>query len=240
MIEVDLTNEENKKWLHPTGEPVMKSKSKKDNDVEDVVENAGKGNPYRAKDGKFTTGGTKNGMTPEDAAKGTNPGYATGETAYKENCQKCVPTYELRRRGIDVQALPFDSDSNAVSHNLGQQRLWQTDKMDYNWHEVKMVNGNPKTITKPKMEAVKALRSFPKGARVQMNYSHGRRRIGHTIMVEMVSKSKKYPHGMMFVDPQNNTISGGINLKDKSRISLIRLDNKTMNPDMAGTVAKPN
>ena len=39
------------------------------------------------------------------AAEGTNPNYAPG-TPYAENCQRCVATYEFRRRGYDVTAKP--------------------------------------------------------------------------------------------------------------------------------------
>jgi SPP1 gp7 family putative phage head morphogenesis protein len=40
-----------------------------------------------------------------DALKGTNPNYALG-WKYQNNCQRCVPAYELRRRGYDVTAKP--------------------------------------------------------------------------------------------------------------------------------------
>jgi SPP1 gp7 family putative phage head morphogenesis protein len=42
----------------------------------------------------------------EEAAKGANPNFITGGKEYSVNCQRCVPTYELRRRGYNVEALP--------------------------------------------------------------------------------------------------------------------------------------
>lgn len=42
-----------------------------------------------------------------------NPGYYSKEKGYKKNCQTCVPVYEARRRGRDLEALPYD-DSNAI------------------------------------------------------------------------------------------------------------------------------
>lgn len=36
----------------------------------------------------------------------TNPAYNSGNPAYKQNCQRCVATYEMRRRGYDVIARP--------------------------------------------------------------------------------------------------------------------------------------
>lgn len=35
-----------------------------------------------------------------------NPGYSTGKREWTENCQRCVPAYELRRRGYQVKAKP--------------------------------------------------------------------------------------------------------------------------------------
>jgi hypothetical protein len=46
----------------------------------------------------------------EDLAK-ANPNYKQG-AEYRENCQRCVPAYELRRRGYDVQAKPAQVTAN--------------------------------------------------------------------------------------------------------------------------------
>lgn len=44
----------------------------------------------------------------EDDVKNTNPNYSSTdpESVYNINCQRCVSTYEARRRGFDVEALP--------------------------------------------------------------------------------------------------------------------------------------
>lgn len=44
--------------------------------------------------------------------KATNPKFITGDEKYKNNCQKCVCTYEARRRGYDVTANPTSPNSN--------------------------------------------------------------------------------------------------------------------------------
>lgn len=41
----------------------------------------------------------------ENAAK-SNPAYHSGNPAYRQNCQRCVAAYEMRRRGYDVIAKP--------------------------------------------------------------------------------------------------------------------------------------
>ena len=43
--------------------------------------------------------------TTEADIKGTNPLFSSGRE-YQINCQRCVPAYEMRRRGYDVTALP--------------------------------------------------------------------------------------------------------------------------------------
>ena len=47
--------------------------------------------------------------------KNSNPHFNEGK-AYQINCQKCVPTYEMRRRGYDVEAFPTYSDADIVKN----------------------------------------------------------------------------------------------------------------------------
>lgn len=42
----------------------------------------------------------------EQDLRATNPKYGTEKKEWTENCQRCVPTYELRRRGYEVKAKP--------------------------------------------------------------------------------------------------------------------------------------
>lgn len=46
---------------------------------------------------------------------GANPHY-TEAPAYRDNCQRCVPAYELRRRGLLAEAQPSDYGSDHLSH----------------------------------------------------------------------------------------------------------------------------
>lgn len=52
-----------------------------------------------------------------DDVKGTNPKYSYDNREYNENCQRCVPTYEMRRRGYDVTAKPRIFDREDVAAN---------------------------------------------------------------------------------------------------------------------------
>ena len=46
---------------------------------------------------------------------GTNPRYSDGPE-WHNNCQRCVPTYELRRRGVDATVYPSTHGSDHLSH----------------------------------------------------------------------------------------------------------------------------
>ena len=46
----------------------------------------------------------------EDIAR-VNPNYSTNKFEWKNNCQRCVSAYELRRRGFDVTAKPLPTKS---------------------------------------------------------------------------------------------------------------------------------
>ena len=67
----------------------------------------GKGNanidPVLGKKGKA--------KTIDDALANTNPNHKKGRE-YRENCQRCIYAYELRRRGYDVEALPATLTKN--------------------------------------------------------------------------------------------------------------------------------
>ncbi len=64
-------------------------------------------------------------QTQEEDLKETNPGYSTGEYGYTHNCQRCVPTYALRKQGYNVEALPWGEDPVADScFSYGSWAVW--------------------------------------------------------------------------------------------------------------------
>ena len=55
--------------------------------------------------------------TSDENIRATNPNYALG-VAFQNNCQKCVPAYEMRMRGYDVEARPtFDIKTDAFAQD---------------------------------------------------------------------------------------------------------------------------
>lgn len=61
-----------------------------------------------AKKGYFASGlkRIEGEHTPDQDLAAVNPNYSTGKKEWRQNCQRCVITYEARRRGYDVEALP--------------------------------------------------------------------------------------------------------------------------------------
>lgn len=56
----------------------------------------------------------------------TNPAYNSGNPAYRQNCQRCVATYEMRRRGYDVIAKPAIIDKEGkLSPNDPLTKSWK-------------------------------------------------------------------------------------------------------------------
>lgn len=47
----------------------------------------------------------------EEDLAAVNPNFSTGEYKWTNNCQRCVPTYEMRRRGYRVTAKPIPTGS---------------------------------------------------------------------------------------------------------------------------------
>lgn len=181
-------------------------------------------------------------MDMEAAAAGTNPNYGS-HGSYSVNCQRTVPTYELRRRGFDLEALPNVKNSRTQiisGTNRDILRIFNADEFDFRQYTLlkSETTGNLYRKLLPKSAVAKALKEFPEGARLQLSYQYTRRRVGHTIAVERVPVSDKYPHGLAFVDPQVNKIAGGLDLKGKSKFTILRTDNREINLDVLGDVAK--
>jgi len=62
----------------------------------------------------------------EDLKK-VNPNYSSGEYKWRNNCQRCVATYEMRRRGFNVTAKPIlvDAAKDVVAKNWS--KMWTND-----------------------------------------------------------------------------------------------------------------
>ena len=62
----------------------------------------------------------------EDLKK-VNPNYSSGEYKWRNNCQRCVAAYEMRRRGFNVTAKPISvaAEKDIVAQNWS--KVWTND-----------------------------------------------------------------------------------------------------------------
>lgn len=142
-------------------------------------------------------------MGPAQASKGTNPHYSPAYDAYSSNCQRCVLTYEARRRGYDVTALP----------------TYQGDLLPAGRDYMKALS-NPKTVDvgKSKAKLEKQMASFGSGSRAIVHVSRGRN--GHVFIAENMNGKVRY------VDPQTNRRYTSVSFSNVSSVQVTRLDNQ--------------
>ena len=142
-------------------------------------------------------------MSMAAASAGTNPHYNRDYAAYSSNCQRCVLTYEARRRGYDVTALP----------------TYKGDLLPYGRDYFKALS-NPKAVDvgKSKIKLESQMRGYGNGARAIVHVSAGGK--GHVFIAENVRGKINY------VDPQTNKRYSNINLSHVSRAQLTRIDNQ--------------
>ena len=142
-------------------------------------------------------------MSMAQASKGTNPHYSANYSAYSSNCQRCVLTYEARRRGYDVTALP----------------TYSGDLLPYSRDYMRALS-NPKTVEvgKSVRRVESEMRGFGDGARAIIGVRRGNN--GHVFIAENIGGRISY------VDPQTNSRYTGLNLSHVSGASVTRIDNQ--------------
>ena len=120
------------------------------------------------------------------------------------NCQRCVLTYEARRRGYDVTALP----------------TYSTDMMPKNNDYLRALS-NPKVvdIQKSTKKLESQMKSYGNGSRAIIQIRKGRN--GHVFIAE--NKNGK----VQYIDPQTNERYNKVSFKHVSNVSVIRIDNQS-------------
>jgi hypothetical protein len=116
----------------------------------------------------------------KESLDAANPNYELGDE-WQINCQRCVPTYEMRARGYDVTAQPCVDDNDYLSYH--PYDVWESP-------DVMNASGNGLS------DIQSAMSNWGDGSRaqvcVQWEYGDG----GHTFMAEQ-RNGKTY-----FFDPQ--------------------------------------
>ena len=167
-------------------------------------------------------------LSMEEAAKNANPDYKTGGRQYHVNCQRCVQTYELRRRGYNVEAMPKPIKNNTVS--------WGSEIFgDYGKSKLSARGAYTLDLTE---QAVKdELAKAPNGARYSIYIQWKNSSSAHVFVAE---KSRGVVH---FVDPQTGKLDASDYFKDgrKGKFGFFRMDDKPLTKDsslISATVRK--
>lgn len=116
--------------------------------------------------------------------KHSNPRYSEGKE-YKVNCQRCVPTYEMRRRGYDVIAKPNNGwgKGDHLSHN--SRDAW----IDADVHWALAGSG--------KRDIERLMKEWGDGARAEVGVTWKGANSGHVFVAENIGGK------IVFIDPQS-------------------------------------
>ena len=159
-------------------------------------------------------GGQGTPMNITDALKGANPNYASG-TQYGVNCQRCVQTYELRRRGYDVEALPKPKKNNTII-----------------WGNECFVDSSGNTPSFTFNQSEKAIRNTlanaPDGSRYII-YAAWKNRSAHVFIAEKENGIIRY------IDPQPNRddVEYYFSLAKENKFGILRVDDKDITTDVS-------
>lgn len=128
------------------------------------------------------------------ALRMSNPKYRSSPR-YRDNCQRCIAAYDLRRRGYDVEALPVPILSNVIRDDLAYMDKGGWPEMWKGAHPVAMTGTDGETIKK---RIEQEMASFGDGARAVVRVQWHERDYGHVFIAEQ-RDGKTW-----FVDPQSN------------------------------------
>lgn len=148
-------------------------------------------------------------LTPyTEDLKVVNPNYETGQYKWQNNCQRCVSTYEMRRRGYDVTAKPLPGGLDDDYLAQWFEHAWNNAKREW------CLSGSGKK----QVEEYMAL--WGDGARAVVG-------VGFTPTAGHVFFAERINGKTVFVDPQNASADCSEYFKRalKGRTHVTRVDN---------------
>lgn len=189
--------------------------------------NSGNGLTYGSSNGKIKSA-NKLGIkeiqgehSREYDLKATNPKFLTGGEKYQYNCQKCVCTYEARRRDCDVTANPTSPNSKeniaTMDSNKGLPSVFE------NADVIKIFGFTGKSVRK-KIE--KKMSEWGNGSRAIVGVHWKSDGMGHVFIAEQFNGKT------LFIDPQSNQSDVSdyfraikTSLKENEYTCIFRIDN---------------
>lgn len=154
--------------------------------------------------------------TPSSAARKVNPNFTKG-VEWQENCQRCVPAYEMRRRGYDIQAKPAPIVNGAFPpDDLAWGDNWQKPFKNM------AVQHIPASVD-PKDVISKQMKKWGDGARCEIRVIWKNVNYGHVFSAEQANGHT------LFLDPQSGAsgskVEAWFNLVKKGEVYFARIDN---------------
>lgn len=145
----------------------------------------------------------------DDDIKVSNPNYRKGRN-YQINCQRCVPTYEMRRRGYDVEALPYGSANDKA------YTQWQKIFNDAKWDFSVASNRSART----QQNIIDKMVEYGDGARAEIYCVWKGASSAHVFAAENVGGK------IRFIDPQTGSTNCEGYFKElmPSRTMMCRID----------------
>ena len=173
----------------------------------------------------------KTKIPPQLALSGTNPNYDKARE-YQINCQRCVPTYEMRRRGYNVEAL--GNYDKRLSSLINIRKMWgvKSDEIFRNYR--KNESGELENLNIAYFKEY--LKNIENGERHQIGWLW-REESGHTILVERKNGILK------FIDPQTNKVRNFKEFQDWTKTSkgifwAFRIDDRELDKNMIKLIMK--
>lgn len=160
--------------------------------------------------------------TADEDLKAVNPNYGR-ISGYDDNCQRCVPTYVLRKQGYDVEALPTGQNEtidNLLKHN--PYIIWQKAGSPV----IPKSTRGSSYFGKPEIE--KYMKDLPDGAMCEIQCQWAKENYGHVFIAEKVAGEIRY------IDPQNNNsdVSSYFKKMKYNRTTFWRIDDANLNDDL--------
>lgn len=180
-----------------------------------------------------------NPMSYEEANKGReNPNYSK-DISYRVNCQTCVPTHLLRRRGLNVEAAP----------NVSRSAYKLMEKQEVVWYKNLFINADGSDtefvwmknwayengLSRPsKKHIAQFLRENMKEDGLYEIYCGWKNGSAHVFCAEV--KDGK----LRLFDPQpgRDNVAYYIDSMKAMSVGVLRIDNKLVNPKVAGLFIK--
>ena len=152
----------------------------------------------------------KNSHTIADDIKSTNPNYNSKDYKWSNNCQRCVPAYEMRRRGFDVVAKPRKKGNDTVANswrNIFENAVWEK------------CGTNRKASTVQNI--VDNMLNYGDGSRAEIYVVWKGGRSSHVFVAENVGGTVK------FIDPQTGSmdVSNYFDNMMSTKTEMCRIDN---------------